>query len=85
MQPKSEVQFSMTGRYDNERHLRRAEASPRGSKMGYFVGICLHLLHLCMHSHRMLKDVECDYTWGQFYADEIEETVSTWVSRHVTV
>jgi hypothetical protein len=84
VQPRTQAQSSMTSKYDKERH-HRLHPSPRGSNMGYFVGICLHLLHLCMCSHRMHKDVECDYSWGQFSTDEIEQTEFTWVSWHVTV
>jgi hypothetical protein len=48
--------------------------------MACFVGICVHLLHLCLRMHRMQNVVKCDCSWESFQNDNMDETWIDWVS-----
>lgn len=54
--------------------------SPTASVMAYCVGLCVHLLHFCLHSHRMYAVAECDCSWDGFPSEEKGEAMISLVS-----
>jgi hypothetical protein len=67
------------------RRITRSNAPNRfpGIKaMAFFVGICLHLLHMCLRMHRMQNAAECNVTWEHF-RDNNNDEVNGWVSCHL--
>jgi len=53
--------------------------SPSIKAIAYFVGISVHLLHLCLRMHPMHQTAECDCTW-EHLSDEIDDAWINWVS-----
>src|ERR1700692_413573 len=48
--------------------------------MTYFLGICLHLLHLCLCMDRMQPTAQCNCSWEDFPSVDAEGAWIYWVS-----
>lgn len=48
--------------------------------MAYFLGICLHLMHLCLRMNRMQPTAQCNCSWEDFSVDADGAWIE-WVSR----
>jgi hypothetical protein len=48
--------------------------------MAYFLGICLHLLHICLRMDRMQPTAECNCSWQDLPSVDADGAWIDWVS-----
>jgi hypothetical protein len=63
-----------------EQHIRRFLNVCRLA-MANFLGICLHLLHLCLRMHRMQPTAQCNCSWEDFPSIDADGAWIDWVSH----
>lgn len=63
------------------RHLNTSFRPLTARVMAYFLGVCLHLLHLCLRMHRMATTPICNCSWEDYSSVDADGAWIDWVSN----
>jgi len=86
--PHKQIPGQNAGHSNKKRHLRRPPIAPLRPltlrATAIFVGLCLHLLHLCLRMHRMQIRPECNCSWEDFPSLDSDGAWIDWVCHQTT-